>query len=407
MCVKHNTRQKIIDEAFCLCDEEKNSMFSLSKIAARVGISKTAIFRHFKNKDSLLAEMENVMLDKIAAPFREKDYFFSAEPYRKCTFEEFREIIDEVCKFFLENRGYLDFFFLIKNSSQATGLFLLDAFSARGVKFSESYKTARSPLRFFRAYFCVQGIVFFIMRYRCLKDAGEKVPSEKEFTDKVTKLLWNGIRNGKIQLEEKRKKELDEICEISRDFENEDSRFFKVFAEVFAENGIEGITVEKITEKLNLSKSSLYAFFNNKEDFIMKMLSQEIICAMKMINENTKKAKSLDEIVYVILRTEKNYLEKRPFVIMIHYWSSQKGFKFERKSIEEHSQVTEQLFEVFKKEIEKEIGINSRVLVGWASSVIGSLRIYFDENRFEQITADLDYVNELFNLIEGGIGITI
>ena len=75
-CKKRDTKQKILREAFILCGESKSSNFSLSEVADRVGISKTAIFRHFKNKDALIVEMRHVFLDRFAELFKGEDFFF-------------------------------------------------------------------------------------------------------------------------------------------------------------------------------------------------------------------------------------------------------------------------------------------------------------------------------------------
>ena len=49
MVPKRDTRQKILTKAFFMYEDLGNRKISLSEIAAKVGISKTAIFRHFKN----------------------------------------------------------------------------------------------------------------------------------------------------------------------------------------------------------------------------------------------------------------------------------------------------------------------------------------------------------------------
>ena len=54
MVPKRDTRHKILTKAFFMYEDLGNRKISLSEIAAKVGISKTAIFRHFKNKDALI-----------------------------------------------------------------------------------------------------------------------------------------------------------------------------------------------------------------------------------------------------------------------------------------------------------------------------------------------------------------
>lgn len=77
MLFKRNTRQQILLEAFAVCEERKSVMFSLSEVASRVGISKAAIFRHFKNKESLVDGMEKMFWDDFAFYFNENASYFT------------------------------------------------------------------------------------------------------------------------------------------------------------------------------------------------------------------------------------------------------------------------------------------------------------------------------------------
>ena len=56
-----NTKEKILECAFGLYEKPRMSEISLSEIAAKAGISKTAIFRHYKNKEDLMEKMEPLM----------------------------------------------------------------------------------------------------------------------------------------------------------------------------------------------------------------------------------------------------------------------------------------------------------------------------------------------------------
>ena len=59
-----NTREKILNAAFSLY-EMNFSDASLSSIAKKAGITKTAIYRHFKDKSSLETEMFKIVYDSF------------------------------------------------------------------------------------------------------------------------------------------------------------------------------------------------------------------------------------------------------------------------------------------------------------------------------------------------------
>ena len=54
-----STKEKIIQTTFSLLKDEVFNRLSLSRIAKEVGISKTAIYRHFESKDALDAAIRD------------------------------------------------------------------------------------------------------------------------------------------------------------------------------------------------------------------------------------------------------------------------------------------------------------------------------------------------------------
>ena len=66
---QENTKEKILECAFELFKKPRFSDISLSEIAAKVGISKTAIFRHYKNKNELLETMRQRFFVALAEMF--------------------------------------------------------------------------------------------------------------------------------------------------------------------------------------------------------------------------------------------------------------------------------------------------------------------------------------------------
>ena len=68
---QENTKEKILQCAFELFGKPRISEVSLSEIAAVTGISKTAIFRHYKNKEDLFDTMRQRFFEAMAEMFNE------------------------------------------------------------------------------------------------------------------------------------------------------------------------------------------------------------------------------------------------------------------------------------------------------------------------------------------------
>jgi len=74
--VKMETKEKIVQTALCLFLENGFHNVAMSHIAKKVGISKPAIYHHFKNKDE--------MIDAVLDFFTEKMSLWSKNYFREC-----------------------------------------------------------------------------------------------------------------------------------------------------------------------------------------------------------------------------------------------------------------------------------------------------------------------------------
>ena len=63
---QNSTRDKIIQSAFSFYDMLFFERISLSKIAAKAGITKPAIYKHFKSREDLENAMKSLILSDIA-----------------------------------------------------------------------------------------------------------------------------------------------------------------------------------------------------------------------------------------------------------------------------------------------------------------------------------------------------
>ena len=64
------TKERILDAAFSFCNEPRFRSFSMADLAAKVGISKAAIYRHYKDKDAVIAAMYERFVETLAECLR-------------------------------------------------------------------------------------------------------------------------------------------------------------------------------------------------------------------------------------------------------------------------------------------------------------------------------------------------
>ena len=103
-------RARIAQAAQDLFAREGIEGISMRKLADRAGVTATAIYRHFRDKDQILDELISVGLavlsDYLAPALRAKD------PERRL-----RELIDAYLRFALEQPKYFDLAFLVPSPS--------------------------------------------------------------------------------------------------------------------------------------------------------------------------------------------------------------------------------------------------------------------------------------------------
>lgn len=409
MVFKRNTRQQILLEAFAVCEERKSVMFSLSEVASRVGISKAAIFRHFKNKESLVDGMEKMFWDDFALYFNENASYFLCPKNVSLSYEIFFNVMSGFISFLVDNRGYFDMFYNLLITGSIEREKFLQKLEERNISFIKEFYTYFAEQQFFKSYFCVTSIIYFVSRRRMILESNfldlesvEKSESNQEFVKRIVSILWNGISPLEDSISEERILELDSLCKAP-DIKIDESRFFKAFAESFAEYRIKGITVEKISERLNLAKSSLYSYFSNKTEFIEKMLGEEICSLISFLKENIKHAKNLDELIYILLYSEREYLEIRPIVLMVHVWNIKNNYVAAKKSNPGFSEMTKFMEMIENKNFTINEEIDLRNCIGWICAECGFLRIFLGNSQMNEVINKIDYAKKLFALIKNGI----
>ena len=167
---QENTKERILECAFGLFKKPRLSEISLSEIAAAAGISKTAIFRHYKNKEDLLDAMRQRFFEALSQMFDE------IGPGKKFyNIERIEQVIESVFSFNKSRPNYLPYFLQMS---------FTDAILTEGVRIilqdngvnlfrEEFFKDAKkfSPKKMVPSFFEQTLLIFFVHRpwpKRCL-----------------------------------------------------------------------------------------------------------------------------------------------------------------------------------------------------------------------------------------------
>ncbi len=308
---KSGTRERILEAAFSFYRDYVFENVSLSKIASRVGISKAAIFKHFKTKDALIAAMDERAFSHLASVLQETQALFR-EGKR-------RDALALIISHLAGNRE--ETFYLVSTVPRLTVDTIIIQLRGWGVSLFDNIFEQDGSLKdenlYYITVFTASTFLCFLMFW--FSSAAGAAPagsgeSIAVFTEKFNRLIQDGLGC----LEDIADFEaLESRCDEGMAAVKPLNRAFTALVAVIERNGIPGVTVEAIAGELGLAKSSLYSSFKSKEDMMRKLIEEELTNLYGSVLCNVRAFSSCGERVYILMRTSLCYFLDRPGIISI------------------------------------------------------------------------------------------
>lgn len=395
MATKSLTRDKIIKEAFLLYSQPVDNRISLNDIAKKVGISKTALFRHFVNKEELLNCLQEIFFDDLAKVLRPLTEINSYKGIKQTT--------SAVIDFSMAHPEYLGYFSNMKFFTPKANHVFLQELKDRDIGIVEKifegeyFKTAKfTPT----AIFFTVTIVFYLINRMILIASKKEVIEIELFKEKITNLLCYGIGQ-KEKISDERKLELDKIVTLSKDEYIEENPFFKAFVEVINTEGYWGVTLDRIAEKLGMSKSSLYFHFESKDALVKNLIGDEFYRMMTILSEKAEYAKTADEEIYVFFRTAVEYFRLNPSVIRVFEWLIHQNKNGKKMGLSGSYDFSKNMV---PENFDPGVPVNENLFKGWLFALISvDMNMGFCLGDTEQKV--LDSVLYIYGLIINGVDI--
>lgn len=401
-----NTKEKILECAFGLYEKPRMSEISLSEIAAKAGISKTAIFRHYKNKEEMMEKMREKFFEAFALMISQLDD--SRKPHNLKGVEKAVRCVFDFCQNY---PNYLSYFLQESLSdellTEGVNMVLLDnginVINEDVFKDKKNYVAQNMVPSFFQHTLAH----FLILAFCSMKDV-VKINDIERYKTKVSELIYSGLGKKRNPISGERKSELDERCKLQLESDEKSNRFFNAFVQLMQDNRSSKITVKKIAAALGMAKSSIYSFFANKNDYLMNMLFQETERVCAILKEKSAAAKNPDEAIYIMMRTQANYFALRPQVIMLHgYFIFQEAAlapedvkAFEKKAAELFKSIA--LAGIAPAAFDFPVNNNEVLFVKWVSGLTVGFMLMGTKYNFPPEWLDF-YVSTVFEMIECGI----
>jgi AcrR family transcriptional regulator len=291
---------------------------SLGGVAKRVGISKAAIFRHFKDKAVLFDAMKSRFFDDASVAFHD------AAPESGVLTNH--DMVRTVNRFLVSKPEYIGVIKMLCSEGRGVDTVIAREFGSRGIK--TLHKGCGADPSGMEGVYCFTTIVYFVLHYRMVADRVGTGVSPEEFADRLSRFLidgWPEIR----ELTAAEKKECNQKCGVTAESLPEEDRFFGALITVIFKFGFTGITMERIAVELGMAKSSIYAFFANKDDLVHGLLRKEVTYLIAVLSEKLTGVTDVSLGVYIFLHVIYNYVVVRPALIAVLVWHFREGGQME------------------------------------------------------------------------------
>lgn len=352
--MKQDQKSRIVEAAFDVWAQTHYTSTSLSLIAGRLSLTKQALYRYFPNKAAIIEAMGNSLLadfsrvgDAMEACAREIEASAKALSGQEILNQTLTTYVSAEMEFIRTNPNYYMF------------LTMYMPYAGEEVRSSlrEIMNTQRRLLRRCLEPAVNPGtpeseweiLVFHLGLVTMLLSAfhfwGVDGTRHKDIEHAFTAHIQNaiGIIGHGLFPEARRDLDFERLMNrfaISREEMPPVDRLLTAVQEAVSENGVEMASLERIAEKVGISKSSLYFYFANKGEMFENMVRREQMHFNQLFKEKSHGIEGADEKIYGYMITLATYLIRNTAMLRMFEWlrSQRIHVRFtdgKRKSIEE------------------------------------------------------------------------
>lgn len=348
MSKKEQQRQHIIRTAFRVWGASRFTDMSLTTLSEELALTKPALYRYFKSKDELMS----IMRDRCVGDYTR----LSAQLVDVVEDQNLDELVHGFVElmnlFFAEQPEYAAFF--VTQLIGPTGLARQDL----GALFQKQHEQIASAVR--KQYpkagpellaaagqFVMFSGVFWSMIGYIDEDLLPLDWHSRETTAIETSiarsyqvcmrglLLHDSVKSPDFE-------RVEALCRVGSDGRIESDRILSAISDVVSEVGLFDATIERIAEKVGMSKSSLYFYFKNKDEMLTKMVQRMRMHFFDVLLKRMEQFSSVEDRLYAFLIVTAGYMLQNPELLTIAHW-----FRAQNLDIELDATTRERAFNAF------------------------------------------------------------
>jgi len=308
------TKDDILKAAFKVWGRDLYRTTSLTDIALELGVSKPALYRHFKDKEALLDTMYTAYLDDCAAFIKNGcDEALNAPS----SYDSHLIMIRTIGEYFIRN-GEAFAFSLIQVYNNRKRKHIDEEFRTRGVDFWKlAHREGHSDFYPSRTQLVMSSLIYSLAQFHRQEhrddDVGQTLAQIEERIKKGMGLDAQKVASLNYEALEQQR------TAVPLD-ETEENALLKAVAGAVAEAGPWDASMEMVAKRSGLSKSGLYAHFKNKQDMISQLFITEFLKIVNYAKGQIETSEVHEEQLYLAIISIVDYLRSRPEILVAIDW---------------------------------------------------------------------------------------
>lgn len=328
---RENRKVEIIVTAFREWGGNHFVNTSLTAIAQKLKISKPVLFRYFKSKDDLLANMRSYFLEEFYPVLED-----ITENIANLSFKESVKLyIEKIFTFFMNNLSYFKYFSSpIVSSSFAKDETILNyqrLFTDSLInKLDGSINIDRDDINIFLGYVFSTGLYIIFAQYHCSLSGASKTRHNLDAEKTISKIneillygFYNDRREARVNFEY-----IEKDAVISENEIPQRDKIFTAITDVVAEVGLLDASMDKIAHRAGMTKSSLYFHFKSREDMFENLLENELGIIQNILINRMNRYDAFEEKLYSFTATFHSYLTMDLRILRYFNWIQFQRLKY-------------------------------------------------------------------------------
>lgn len=286
--MKRNTKLEIIESAIKLKADNPLDNPSLQDIVTSIGISKAAVYRHFKNKQELDDEIDSV-LNEDAARFFE---IANQNP------KDIAPILILLANYCVKKNHHMRVLFIKVMKNAVLRSKFCQLFTGKG------YREDTIATIFMATLFGIH-----VEDLRITK----KDVKENEI-EKIVSHIITCLDNGILEFNDIDKNKIHKIFmnSIPKDEDIKEDKYLNALSDLIVKSGISSITIKNIALTLGQAESTLYSKFTTKEEMIRYTARKELKNLLLPLQKKMEEYDESSEKLIAMFSFISNYIALSP-----------------------------------------------------------------------------------------------